>query len=62
MYNSDPFFKEKVDNKIIDAHKRIAKNPSLGLGVPVLSDMSNISFKENKTLSDREFVEECLFY
>ena len=51
MYNSDPFFKEKVDFKITETRKRISKNPSFNSSASLLKDVKNISFKLNKTRS-----------
>lgn len=62
MYNSDPFFKEKVDFKISEARKRISANPNLASSVSALKNIKNISFKLNRAIEDQEFLEECLFY
>ena len=62
MYNSDPFFKEKVNFKISEARKRISLNPSLASSASVLKNIKNITFKVNRTIEDKEFLEECLFY
>lgn len=56
MYLNDPFFKEKVDWKIMEAQKRISKNPGLASAATTVKDLKSLSSKLNKTLEDHEFV------